>query len=67
VITGYVVGETEVGVRLDLLEGKARFELSAGIGKLAAKLNARVQRDKLSGQVLGGSGPAACAGRSRIS
>jgi hypothetical protein len=49
----YAEGIGEVVAKLDSLDARMTDELRIGIGRLSAKLQGNVQKDKLSGQVLG--------------
>lgn len=51
-ITGYVSGDTAVSADLRGLPARARTGLAKGLGRIALKLQAKVQREKLTGQVL---------------
>jgi len=52
VITGYVVGDTEVIARLQALPARVQSSLVSKVTALALRLVNRVKSDKLSGQVL---------------
>lgn len=51
-IGGYVSGDAAVSADLRALPARARAGLAKGLGRIALRLQAKVQREKLTGQVL---------------
>lgn len=51
-ITGQVTGDTAVIKRLQGLDARARVGLIKGLGRVALRLQAKIQTEKLTGQVL---------------